>query len=136
MSMSELGKANNPIELPVGALGRDDATKILNRNDGEAKSKHRWQMAFFVAVCCIVLIMLLGPGLVPPKVDNLHYVYLAQNMVQGRLSVDDIPASIFGRRDLERPQISAPGSTACCCAYSFSCRYCNWGCISCGSATC
>lgn len=40
----------------------------------------------------VLALMAAGPIALPPGVDNAHYVYLAENMVQGRLSIDNIPA--------------------------------------------
>ncbi len=51
-----------------------------------------WQRAFVVAVMVIVIFMAMGPLILPPGVDNAHYFYLAQNLVQGKLSVDNIPS--------------------------------------------
>lgn len=70
-----------------------EVSSASDRGDMQAKKGHRWSLAFFVAVCSIVVMMLLGPILVPPKVDNLHYVHLAQSMVQGKLTIDDVPPS-------------------------------------------
>jgi len=53
----------------------------------------RWQRAFVIMVAVVLVFMLVGPIAFPPGVDNAHYVYLAGNMVQGRLSVDDIPTN-------------------------------------------
>ncbi len=81
-------------EIPsVGKAGGITTNASSPDDKARAARDHRWQLAFFVAVCCIVLLMLLGPGLVPPKVDNLHYVYLAHSMTEGKLTVDNIPAS-------------------------------------------
>ncbi|HKP51806.1 MAG TPA: hypothetical protein VJ183_04050 [Chloroflexia bacterium] len=51
-----------------------------------------WQRAFAIAICVVAAFMVAAPVVFPPGVDNAHYTYLAQNLVQGRLSVDNIPA--------------------------------------------
>lgn len=81
--VSEIGDTHPEIAAPG----------VAGRNDAHAKSLHRWRLAFFMAVCTIVIIMLIGPALMPPKIDNQHYLYLAQSMVQGKLTVDDAPAA-------------------------------------------
>jgi hypothetical protein len=86
-----LGKAGE-IQPPDGGAVVDTAASSPE-DRARARRDRRWQLAFFVAVCCIVLLLLLGPGVVPPKVDNLHYVYLAHSLTEGKLTVDAIPAS-------------------------------------------
>jgi hypothetical protein len=94
MAVSKADWVDQPGEVPPSEDGAVTNTATSNPEDkARARRDHRWQLAFFVAVCCIVLLMLLGPGVVPPKVDNLHYVYLAHSMTEGKLTVDNIPTS-------------------------------------------
>jgi hypothetical protein len=51
-----------------------------------------WKRAFAATVCAVVVFLLVAPSVVPPSFASDHYVYLAENLVQGKVSVDNIPA--------------------------------------------
>src|SRR5438093_2788587 len=57
----------------------------------ETSGGRGWQRAYFMAVCALVIVLVAGPLLIHSKLANDHYVYLARNFAQGRLSVDDLP---------------------------------------------
>ncbi|MEO5951370.1 MAG: hypothetical protein ABIQ44_02780, partial [Chloroflexia bacterium] len=57
----------------------------------EAASSRLWDRLFALAVMGMVAFLLLRP-LYIPVVNGDHYVYLARHMLQGQLSVNDIPA--------------------------------------------
>jgi hypothetical protein len=93
MSVGKADLLDDNSDIPSLDRGLNTTPAPTAEDKARALRDHRWRLAFFLAVSCIVLLMLLGPGLVPPKVDNLHYVYLAHSITEGKLTVDNIPTS-------------------------------------------
>ena len=69
---------------PFGALTDSAVQKSSGRG---------WERVFFVTACTAAIFLLVGSVVAPPRMANDHYVYLAHNLVQGRLTVDDLPAA-------------------------------------------
>ncbi len=57
----------------------------------EGASSRIWQRLFVLAVFAMVMLMVLRPFYMP-VINGDHYVYLAEHLVHGELSVNDIPA--------------------------------------------
>jgi hypothetical protein len=71
-----------------------DTTVIRSAEEHNSAGKRSsgWQRAFAVAVCLVVVFLVLAPWTVPPGFASDHYVYLADSLIQGKVSVDNIPA--------------------------------------------
>lgn len=59
-------------------------------SEGEHESKP-WQRLFVIAACLSAAVLIFGPVIFPPSIAHDHFFYLARNLVQGRLSVDEMP---------------------------------------------
>src|SRR5438874_8078320 len=76
-------------EVGVSVLLPDQAT--METAIAEPSSR-LWDRLFALAVAAMLVLMLLRP-LYIPVANGDHYLYLAEHLVRGELSVNDIPVS-------------------------------------------
>jgi hypothetical protein len=74
------------------ALTADDTVQETVAERADVAAGRGWERAFFIAVCALVVVLVCGPLVIRPRLANDHYVYLSHNLVQGKLSVDDLPS--------------------------------------------